>query len=170
MPVPSSIQGKYPPTLSLASTNSSTVCSVIQTRYYRAGRPTNRESAWTGHYTSTVSIQWRRASGNRSRGRPIAEQFRSSADYSLTRAGRRWRGSLGRKRYIVVVRKDHSRFAWVYFIRHKSDAAEAFEQFLADTRSEGIPSAVVVVVRLNDRGKFLGGTFGALCTTGGIKH
>lgn len=38
--------------------------------------------------------------------------------------------SLGRKRNTLVVRDGISRHTWVYFICHKFDAAELFEQFL----------------------------------------
>ena len=36
--------------------------------------------------------------------------------------------SLGRVRYTLIVRNDFSRYTWVYFMRHKSDAAEMFKQ------------------------------------------
>ena len=45
----------------------------------------------------------------------------------------------------MIIRDDFSRYAWLYFISHKSDAAEAFKQLMADLRVEGIPSEVVVV-------------------------
>ena len=41
-------------------------------------------------------------------------------------------------------------------MRHKPDAAEMFEQFLADTRADGIPSKVVIV-RSDGGGEFHGG-------------
>ena len=53
--------------------------------------------------------------------------------------------SLGRKRYTLVVRDDFSRHTWVYFKRHKSDAARVFTQFLADTRGDGVPSKMAIV-------------------------
>ena len=34
--------------------------------------------------------------------------------------------SHGRKRYAFIVRDDFSRYMWVYFRHHKSDAAEMF--------------------------------------------
>ena len=61
--------------------------------------------------------------------------------------------SVGRNKYPMIVRDDFSRYAWVYFISHKSDAAEAFEKFLADLRVEGVPSEGVVV-RSDDSGEF----------------
>ena len=52
--------------------------------------------------------------------------------------------SHGGKRYTLIVRDYFSRTTWVYFIRHKSNAAETFQQFLADTRAHGVPSQVVI--------------------------
>jgi len=77
--------------------------------------------------------------------------------------------SLGRKRYTLIVRDDFSRYTWVYFIRQKSDAAELFEQFLADSRADDVPSKVVIV-RSDGGGEFRGGKFGDLCRTRGIKQ
>ena len=55
------------------------------------------------------------------------------------------------------------------FILHKSDATEAFKQFLADLRVEGIPSEVVVV-RSDNGGEFNQGEFGQLCRERNIKQ
>ena len=52
---------------------------------------------------------------------------------------------------------------------HKSDVAELFEQFLADTRADGAPSKVVIV-RSDGGGEFRGGKFGGLCRSRGIKQ
>ena len=77
--------------------------------------------------------------------------------------------SIGRKRYTLIVRDDCTRFTRVYFLRHKSDAASAFESFLAEVRADGTPSAVVAV--RSDNGKeFFGGSFGGLCRKRGIKQ
>ncbi|CAN0507934.1 unnamed protein product, partial [Laminaria digitata] len=77
--------------------------------------------------------------------------------------------SIGRKRFTLIVRDDFSRHTWVYFMRHKSDAAELFEQFLADVRADGVPSKVVVVPS-DGGGEFRGGKFGDLCRSRGIKQ
>ena len=53
--------------------------------------------------------------------------------------------SIGGKRYTLIVRDDCTRFTRVYFLRHKSDAASAFESFLAEVRADGTPSAVMAV-------------------------
>ena len=55
----------------------------------------------------------------------------------------------------------------MHFVSHKSDAADAFEKFLADLRVEGIPSEVVVV--RSDDGEFNKGKFGKLCRERNIK-
>ena len=68
----------------------------------------------------------------------------------------------------MVIKDDFSRYAWLYFISHKSNAAEAFEQFLADLRVEGILSEVVVV-RSDNGGEFNQGEFGQLCRERNIK-
>ena len=52
---------------------------------------------------------------------------------------------------------------------HKSDVAELFEQFLADTRADGAPFKVVIV-RSDGAGEFRGGKFGYLCRSRGIKQ
>ena len=62
-----------------------------------------------------------------------------------------------------------SRYAWLYFISHKSDATEAFKQFLADLRVEDIPSEVVVV-RSDNGGEFNQGELGQLCRERNIKQ
>ena len=52
---------------------------------------------------------------------------------------------------------------------HKSDAAETFNQFLSDTRADGVPSQVVTV-RSDGGGEFCGGKFGDLCRSRCIKQ
>ena len=112
----------------------------------------------------------------------MAKGLRKSITQSThTRAGKKLRRvfvdlngpnvveSLGRKRYTLIVRDDFSRYTWVYFMRHKSDAAELFKQFLADSRADDVPSKVVIV-RSDGGGEFRGGEFGDLCRTRGIKQ
>ena len=50
-----------------------------------------------------------------------------------------------------------SRFTWVNIVRHKSDAVEMFEQFVADTRADGVPSQMVTI-RSDGGGEFCGET------------
>ena len=58
-----------------------------------------------------------------------------------------------------------SRYAWVYFIFHTSDATEALKKFLADLRVDGIPSEAVLV-RSDDGGEFNEEKFGTFCREG----
>ena len=83
--------------------------------------------------------------------------------------GKKHMASMGGNKYPMIIRDDFSRYAWLYFISHKSDAAEAFKQFLADLRVEGIPSEVVVV-RSDNGGEFNQGEFGQLCREKNIKQ
>ena len=77
--------------------------------------------------------------------------------------------SIGGNRYTLIVRSDYTRFTRVYFLRHKSDVASAFESFLAEVRADGTPSAVMAVRSDNGR-EFFGGAFGELCGKRGIKQ
>ena len=77
--------------------------------------------------------------------------------------------SIRGKRYTLIVRDDCTRFTRLYLLRHKSDAASAFESFLAEVRADGTPSAVMAVRSDNGREVF-GGAFGELCRKRGIKQ
>ena len=67
--------------------------------------------------------------------------------------------SVGGNKYPIILRYDFSRYAWVYFISHKSDGTEAFETFLADLRA-----------RSDDGGEFNEGKFGKICRERNIKQ
>ena len=77
--------------------------------------------------------------------------------------------SIGRKWYTLIVRDDCRRFTRVYVLGKKSDAASAFESFLAEVRADGIPSAVMAV-KSDSGGEFFGERFGKLCRKRGIKQ
>ena len=62
----------------------------------------------------------------------------------------------------MIIKDDYSRYTWMYFISHESDAADTFAKFLSDLRLEGIPSEIVVI-RSDDGGEFSEGKFGKLC-------
>ena len=106
--------------------------------------------------------------------KPIARSTRTRADKRLQRvfvdlSGPMAVKSIGGKRYTLIVRDDCTRFNRVYFLRHKSDAARAFESFLAEVRADGIPSTVMAVRSDNGR-EFFGGAFGELCRKRCIKQ
>ena len=69
---------------------------------------------------------------------------------------------------MLLICDDFSRFTWTYFMRQKSDAVTLFEQFLADERLPGIPSAVEVV-RSDEGGEFKG-DFAKLCRRHNIRQ
>ncbi|CAN0386005.1 unnamed protein product, partial [Laminaria digitata] len=77
--------------------------------------------------------------------------------------------SLLGKRYVMLVKDDYSRHAWVYFLKNKSDAADAFRKLLADVRADGVPSKVEIV-RSDNGGEFFGGEFGEVCKQFCIKQ
>ena len=77
--------------------------------------------------------------------------------------------SLRRKRYVLMVRDDLLRNTWGYFMRHKSDAAETVELFLADTREDGVPSKVSIALS-DGGGKNRWKKVGDLCRSRSIKQ
>ena len=104
----------------------------------------------------------------------IPSKTHSREDKRLSRVfvdlgGKKHVTSMGGNKYPMIIRDDFSRYAWLYYISHKSDAAEAFKQFLADLRVEGIPSEVVIV-RSDNGGEFNQGEFGQLCRERNIKQ
>ena len=106
--------------------------------------------------------------------KPIARSTHTRADKRLQRvfvdlSGPMAVKSIGGKRYTLIVRDDCTRFNRVYFLRHKSDAASAFESFLAEVRADGILSTVMAVRSDNGR-EFFGGAFGELCRKRCIKQ
>ena len=107
-------------------------------------------------------------------GRGIKKSTHTRADKKLGRvfvdlSGLKLVKSHGGKRYTLIVRDDFSRYTWVYFMHHKSDAAETLKQFLSDARADGVPSQVVTV-RSDGGGEFCGGKFGNLSRSRCIKQ
>ena len=83
--------------------------------------------------------------------KPIARSTHTRADKKLQRvfvdlSGLMAVQSIGGERYTLIVRDDCTRFTRVYFLRHKSDAASAFESFLAEVRADRTPSAAMAVL------------------------
>ena len=80
--------------------------------------------------------------------KPIARSTHTRAAKKLQRifadlSGPMTVQSIGGKRFTLIVRNDYTRSTRVYFLRHESDAASAFELFLAEVRADGTPSAVI---------------------------
>ena len=106
--------------------------------------------------------------------KPIARSTHTRAVKKLERvfvdlSGKRPVPSIGGKRYTLLVRDDHTRVTRVYFLNQKSDAASAFESFLAEVRADGTPSTAMAV-RSDNGGEFFGGDFGELCRKRGIRQ
>ena len=79
--------------------------------------------------------------------KPITNSTKSRATKKLGRvfvdlSGPKSIPSLLGKKYVMIVKDDFTRYAWVYFLERKSDAADAFRKFLADVRGDGVPSEV----------------------------
>ncbi|CAN0208252.1 unnamed protein product, partial [Laminaria digitata] len=106
--------------------------------------------------------------------KPITSSTKTRASKKLGRlfvdlSGPKRTPSLLGKRCVMLVKYDYSRHAWVYFLKNKSDAADAFRKFLADVRADGVPSKVEIV-RSDNGGEFFGGEFGEVCKQFCIKQ
>ena len=55
---------------------------------------------------------------------------------------------------------------WEYYLRHKSEAPQGLEQFLADVRKVGIPK----IIRSDDASELKGGAFSDICRKHRIKR
>ena len=96
--------------------------------------------------------------------RAVKKLFRTFLDLG----GKMQFKSLGGNWYTLIIRDDHSRWTRVFFLKHKSDAAVAFEQYLADYRVEGVPCEVFIA-RTDGGGEFQG-KFADICRRHGIKQ
>ena len=99
--------------------------------------------------------------------KPIAISTKSHATNKLRRvfvdlSGPKSTLSLLGKKYVMIVKEDFTRYAWVYFLERRSDAADAFRKVLADMRGDGVPSEVERV-RSDNGGEFFKGEFGDVC-------
>ncbi|CAM9894135.1 unnamed protein product, partial [Ascophyllum nodosum] len=106
-------------------------------------------------------------------GKPIGRTTSTKADKVFGRlfvdiCGKKYVEPIGGKRYMLLICDDFSRFTWTYFMRQKSDTVTLFEQFLANERVAGNPSAVEVV-RLDEGGEFKG-DFAKLCRRHNIRQ
>ena len=105
--------------------------------------------------------------------KPIAKPTHTRADKTLQRVfvdlnGKMAVPSIGGNWHTLIVRGNCTRFKRVYFLGKKSDAASAFESFLAEVQADGTQSAAMAVRSVNG-GEFFRGNFGKLCRKRGIK-
>lgn len=66
----------------------------------------------------------------------------------------------------MIVRDDLTRFSWLFFLKHESDAAEEFEKFLASVRSH----VEVGIVLFGRRGRFWSEGMERACVRNRIKQ
>ncbi|GAA5919063.1 hypothetical protein JCM5296_003827 [Sporobolomyces johnsonii] len=71
-------------------------------------------------------------------------------------------------RYYLVIVDDHTRYVWVEFLKHKSDAVTAFARW--KTYQEKRLSRKVTVVRTDRGGEFIQGAFEKNLRDDGIEH
>ncbi|CAB1119814.1 unnamed protein product [Ectocarpus sp. CCAP 1310/34] len=105
--------------------------------------------------------------------KPISKSTDTRAANKLFRlflnlGGRMQFKSIGGNWYTLIIRDDCTRWTRVFFLKHKSDAAAAFEQYLADYRAETVPCEVFVA-RTDGGGEFQG-QFAEVCRRSGIKQ
>ena len=81
-------------------------------------------------------------------------------------SGKKAVASINGSRYAMIVRDDFTRYSWLYFLRHKSDASAKFEQFLSDVRGHGD----VECVRSDNGGEFTSRAFTSICNRHRIKQ
>ena len=81
-------------------------------------------------------------------------------------SGKKAVAGIGGVHYTMIIRDDLTRYTWVYSLKHKSDAAEMFEQFLSDVRHLG----EVETVRSDDGGEVTSKEFIQVCSSHRIKR
>ena len=76
--------------------------------------------------------------------------------------------SLGGSKYGLVIVDDFSKFTWVFFLRHKSEAFRVFENFSKQVQNE---KGLSIVSLRTDHGKeFENESFMNFCEQHGIKN
>lgn len=74
--------------------------------------------------------------------------------------------SISGNQYGFIFRDDASRMSREYFIKKKSDAPDALEQYLADTKEMGVPE----IIRSDGAPELMYGRFAEICRHHGIKR
>ncbi|GKV51061.1 hypothetical protein SLEP1_g57737 [Rubroshorea leprosula] len=76
--------------------------------------------------------------------------------------------SLNKSKYFLLFTDDFSRMSWVFFLVHKSEALEKFQEFKAFAEKEC--GHQIKILRTNKGGEFLSNEFGSFCKQNGIKR
>lgn len=69
----------------------------------------------------------------------------------------------------MIEKGNLARYVWVNFLERKSDTADALGKFLANERSDGVPSELMMV-RSDDGEEFLVGDYEGACRCYRIKQ
>ena len=75
--------------------------------------------------------------------------------------------SVAEKQYIFVLVDDFSRFTWVRFLKHKSDAVDSFRILALQLKQE---KGGIVQIRSDHGGEFQNKDFDTFCQSQGIQH
>ncbi|CAN0502640.1 unnamed protein product, partial [Discosporangium mesarthrocarpum] len=98
-------------------------------------------------------------------GHPLHTKNRAVSKLSrlfMDLSGKKAVSSLGGNWFNAIIRDDFSRFMRVYPLKAKSDPYGAIELFWAENNADNAHH-LVLTVRSDDGGEFLGGHFGDLC-------
>ena len=135
-----STRGNRPKSLRLTSTISTALPQTLTRFYYERPRRSKGSSS-KGSCRSSGGAPWLRVFA-RASSSPCTHADKKLGRVLVNLSGPKVLESLGRKRYTLVVLDDFSRYTWVYFVRHKLEATELFEQLFAYTRADGVDRGV----------------------------
>nr|GFC09538.1 retrovirus-related Pol polyprotein from transposon TNT 1-94 [Tanacetum cinerariifolium] len=76
--------------------------------------------------------------------------------------------SINKKKYVLVIMDDYTRFGWMRFLRTKDETPEMFLKFLKNT--QGALNATICTVRIDNETEFVNKTLTALFESVGITH
>ena len=76
--------------------------------------------------------------------------------------------SIGGAKYFVTFTDDSSRKIWIYFITHKNQVLEKFQQFARTT--EYITRQTIYTLRTDNGGEYTSKAFSNFCSLKGITH
>ncbi len=74
--------------------------------------------------------------------------------------------SFGKSRYALTFIDDYSRFTWVFFMAHKSEAFQKFLNFKAQVEKKS--RKAIKVLRTNNGGEYVNSRLIDFCTQEGI--
>ena len=82
-----------------------------------------------------------------------------------------WTESLGGKRYIFLAVDDYSRFSWVHFLKHKSEAFDLFRSLCFRLQNEqGVKIGCITRIRTDHEKEFENSHYSKFYDNEGIRH